>query len=90
MHLCMDEQMRRRYIDLCENSIQYVSEGDATGAGQGRIRKALQARAYAEVYNACIYSFTDLQMYTKYIIIYVKRGLTLNIAYTSSSYPISR
>jgi len=51
----MDEQICRRYIDLYEHSIRFMSEGDATGAGQGRIRKALQARAYAKVYNAFMY-----------------------------------
>jgi len=55
LHLCMDEQICRRYIDLYEHSIRFMSEGDATGAGQGRIRKALQARAYAKVYNAFMY-----------------------------------
>jgi len=49
MHLCMDKRMCRRYIDVYERIIRYMSEGDATGAGQGRIRKALQARAYAQV-----------------------------------------
>ena len=55
MHLCMDKRMCRRYIDVYERIIRYMSEGDATGAGQGRIRKALQARAYAKVYNAFMY-----------------------------------